>query len=109
MKKFCIEEMEKKRKSDMIIPILLFIAVMAITIKGVFYLDYMNDMQNVDLVRQSVKRAAVECYAIEGAYPSDVEYLEENYGIVIDHDKYYVEMDGFASNIMPDIEVYERY
>lgn len=109
MKKFCIEEMEKKKKLDMIIPILLFIAVMSITIKGVFYLDYMNDMQNVDLVRQSVKRAAVECYAIEGAYPSDVEYLEENYGIVIDHDKYYVEMDGFASNIMPDIEVYERY
>lgn len=109
MKKFGIEDMKKKKKTDMIVPMLLFAIVIGIVIKGAFYLDYMNDMQNVDLVRQSVKRAAVACYAIEGAYPADVEYLEENYGVVIDHDKYYVEMQGFASNIMPDIEVYERY
>lgn len=109
MKKFGMEGMEKKKKTTMIVPMLLFVIVVGIVVKGIFYLDYVNDMQNVDLVRQSVKRAAVECYAIEGAYPTDVEYLEYNYGIVIDHDKYYVEMDGFASNIMPDIEVYERY
>ena len=32
-------------------------------------------------------------------------YLEENYGVQIDHDKYNVFYDGFASNIMPDITV----
>lgn len=109
MKKFSMEGMEKKKKTTMIVPMLLFVVAIGILVKGIFYLDYVNDMQNVDLVRQSVKRAAVECYAIEGAYPADVEYLEDNYGVVIDHDKYYVEMEGFASNIMPDIEVYERY
>ena len=32
-------------------------------------------------------------------------YLEENYGVQIDHDKYNVFYDGFASNIMPEITV----
>ena len=43
--------------------------------------------------------------AIEGRYPPSVEYLEENYGVQIDHDKYNVFYDGFASNIMPEITV----
>ena len=48
---------------------------------------------------------ALVAFAIEGRYPPSVEYLEENYGVQIDHDKYNVFYDGFASNIMPEITV----
>ena len=34
-----------------------------------------------------------------------MEYLEENYGIQIDRERYYVFYEGFASNVMPDITV----
>lgn len=54
---------------------------------------------------KAITRACIQCYAIEGRYPPSVEYLEENYGIQIDHDKYNVFYDGFASNIMPEITV----
>ena len=47
----------------------------------------------------------MQCYAIEGRYPPSVDYLEENYGILIDRDKYDVFYSGFASNFMPDITV----
>ena len=53
----------------------------------------------------AIRRASVQCYAIEGRYPPSVEYLEEHYGIVVDSDKYAVFYDGFASNLMPDITV----
>ena len=55
---------------------------------------------------QAVRRASVQCYAIEGRYPPSVEYLEENYGIAIDRERYHVFYEGFASNIMPDITVF---
>ena len=42
---------------------------------------------------------------MEGRYPPSVDYLEENYGILIDRDKYDVFYSGFASNFMPDITV----
>jgi hypothetical protein len=47
----------------------------------------------------------VECYALEGRYPENVEYLIEHYNISVDESKYYVYYNVFASNIMPDITV----
>jgi len=38
-------------------------------------------------------------------YPPDVAYLEDNYGVVINHDKYIVHYDVFAGNILPNITV----
>ena len=56
-------------------------------------------------LRRAVTRASVQCYAIEGRYPPRVEYLEENYGVRIDRDRYNVFYNGFASNVMPEIVI----
>ena len=56
-------------------------------------------------LKRAVTRASVQCYAIEGRYPPSVEYLEENYGIHIDRDRYNVFYNGFASNVMPEITI----
>lgn len=55
-----------------------------------------------------LKRAIIECYALEGTYPPNIHYLESYYGIVISHEKYIVYYDIFASNIMPEFKVIER-
>ena len=56
-------------------------------------------------LREAIARASVQCYAIEGRYLPSVEYLEENYGVQIDRERYNVFYEGFASNIMPEITV----
>ncbi len=61
--------------------------------------------RGAETLRDAIRRASVQCYAIEGRYPPSVEYLEENYGIKIDKDRYDVFYSGFASNFMPDITV----
>lgn len=61
--------------------------------------------EQLNVLDQAVKRATIQCYAIEGRYPPSVEYLEEHYGLSIDRKKYYVFYDGWASNIMPDITI----
>lgn len=58
-----------------------------------------------DTLKKAITRASVQCYAIEGRYPPSVEYLEQNYGIQINREKYHVFYDGFASNVMPQITV----
>ena len=63
--------------------------------------------QETDLIRDAVRSAALTCYAVEGAYPSDVEYLRENYGLSYDAKCYAVDYDAFASNLMPEIRVVE--
>ena len=61
-----------------------------------------------DLVRSAVRRAAVTCYAVEGAYPSTLGYLKRNYGLIYDEDNYFVYYNSFASNILPEIRETER-
>ncbi|MDF2887023.1 MAG: hypothetical protein K0R23_1408 [Lacrimispora sp.] len=61
--------------------------------------------RGAETLRDAIRRASVQCYAIEGRYPPSVEYLEENYGIKIDKERYDVFYSGFASNFMPDITV----
>ncbi len=56
-------------------------------------------------LKQAVTQAAVLCYSAEGAYPDSIEYLEENYGIVIDHDKYIVHYSYSGGNIPPSVVV----
>ncbi len=61
-----------------------------------------------EMVREAVRQAALTCYAVEGAYPSRIDYLQQHYGLVFDEETYIVVYDAFASNVMPDVLVLER-
>ena len=51
---------------------------------------------------------AVECYCVEGAYPESLGYLEENYGLNVNHRDFIVTYEVFASNVAPDVRVLVR-
>ncbi len=93
---------------SIILSVVIFCAFIALLFKGLDYFGSINEAQSLELLKQSVHRATVQCYAIEGMYPAELKYLEENYGVVYDKDKYSVEYGCFASNIMPTIVVYEK-
>lgn len=59
-------------------------------------------------LEDAIRRAAVSCYATEGIYPPDVDYLKDHYGLQVDEARYNVFYDVFASNLMPDITVLEK-
>ena len=57
------------------------------------------------VLKDTILQSAVQCYAVEGSYPPSLEYLEENYGLQINHKRYLVTYDIFASNLMPQMTV----
>ncbi|HBD63290.1 MAG TPA: hypothetical protein DC038_02520 [Clostridiales bacterium] len=65
-----------------------------------------NEIEKYNILKDAIIKNAVLCYAIEGFYPPSIKYLEDNYGLVVNHDKYVVSYRIFASNIMPGIEIY---
>ncbi len=91
---------------EIIIPVIVLGIMVIVLFYGMRWFNGVNDEQNRVLTEQSLKKAAVQCYANEGMYPADVEYLCENYYVTVDTDKYNVVYDCFASNIMPVINVY---
>ncbi len=61
--------------------------------------------EDLTLVEQSIRRAAVQCYALEGSYPPSLDYLTENYGLSVDLDRFMVDYQFVASNLVPDVTV----
>ena len=59
-------------------------------------------------VRESVLDAAKQCCAVEGSYPSSLEHLEENYGLVVNRNDYVVSYEWFADNVLPSVVVSVR-
>lgn len=88
-------------KKTVIIAVLLVAAVVMMTGRA----DKGLEDERLENLAQAVHKAAVSCYAVEGFYPADIEYLKENYGLMADEEKYTVIYDAFASNILPDITV----
>ncbi len=66
------------------------------------------DDQGAAALRQAVLDAAVQCYAVEGKYPESLDRLERDYGVQINHDRYIVTYDVFASNQLPDVQVLQK-
>lgn len=83
----------------------VFAAVIVLFVTGVLRFSRQAGEEGTKTLEDGIRRASVQCYAIEGRYPPSVQYLEDNYGIKIDTDRYHVFYEGFASNIMPDITV----
>lgn len=101
----------KKSNRKTILPILLPVLATAVL------LCFLTALSNLELGRSgegkqqletALHRAAVACYAAEGIYPPDLDYLCQHYGVQIDETQYTVIYDVFASNLMPDITVLEQ-
>lgn len=88
-----------------LISLAAFVCAVGIFVSGALIFSKKADARGAETLRVAIRRASVQCYAIEGRYPPSVEYLEENYGIQIDRNRYDVFYSGFASNFMPDITV----
>ena len=84
----------------------LFPVVLLMCVLGVLgTVDAGTVQQGRENLEQALRRAAVTCYARQGAYPADLEELADYSGVQIDESRYQVFYDVFADNLMPDITV----
>lgn len=67
-----------------------------------------NDSETAKAIQLAVQQSALQCYTVEGAYPPNLAYLEENYGLRVNTTDYYVTYQAFAQNQMPDVRVTKR-
>ena len=91
-----------------ILKIAAVILVLALAVMLAGRIERSQSAEETEIVRKAIKEAAITCYAVEGAYPDDVEYLRQYYHLSYDENRYLVTYDAFASNHIPDIYVTER-
>ena len=85
------------------------IFILSILIIGIIFVGINNSVNSYDdnkleMIENNIRKALITCYSSEGFYPSDINYLKENYSLVID-DSVNVFYQAVGSNIFPDFMV----
>ena len=70
--------------ADAVIAVVLSAAVIITAVFIVRSSDESRKNENLRIIENGVRKAATECYAVEGFYPESIEYLKENYSLYID-------------------------
>lgn len=95
-------------KSAFTILVVFVLAVVAIYC--VWYVaESLSKTQNEETLAATEKaiiKSAVQCYALEGQYPTGIKYLEDNYGLTLDREKYVYHYESVGSNMVPQVSVY---
>ncbi|MBC5649025.1 hypothetical protein [Christensenella tenuis] len=89
-----------------LVPALCFAMVFLVVVFAVSDVSLSARAQERATAEEAVRRAAVQCYAIEGRYPQDVAYLQEHYGLVVDTRRYSYHLNPVGENLMPEIFVF---
>lgn len=67
-----------------------------------------NDTEQSDILTRSVNRSITACYALEGAYPPNIGYLVENYGLTYDTEQYFIDYQYIGANLRPDVTILKK-
>ncbi len=88
--------------------VLIFVVLIVAFVLLVNNITNKGTGRELEIVREAVKNASLTCYAVEGTYPDDLQYLRDHYNLSYNEDKYIVFYEPFASNVFPIIKVAER-
>jgi hypothetical protein len=89
----------------LLLSICLTFVLLVLALRAVSATQKQMAAESLRLTEESVRRAAVQCYALEGAYADNLQYLIENYGIRPDTNRFIVHYQFLGDNLLPDITV----
>ena len=87
------------------LPIVFFVVILV-----VFFI-LLGTVSDDTLARQkqsletALEHDIAQCYALEGMYPADVDYLTKHYGLTYDHDTFVIQYTFYGENLYPDYVV----
>ncbi|MCI8360052.1 MAG: hypothetical protein HFE86_01785 [Clostridiales bacterium] len=80
-------------------------ALAALLFYGLGCVSRTSEQEQKATLERAIQKSLTSCYAVEGAYPASLAYLEEHYGLMIDHEKYEVDYQTIGTNIRPSVLV----
>ena len=102
------EAKKEKKNIASFLPVILLILVLIVFYFAAGSVARTNDASEKEILQNALDRGIAQCYALEGAYPSSLSYLVENYGLTYDSEHYFIDYQYIGSNLRPDTMIIER-
>ena len=106
--RFVLQKKRRRGFINILGTIGVFVALIVLFNHGINNLTQANEEEALEAVRIAVTRAAIQFYALEGRFPPHLEYLEERFGLQLDHERFEIVYSAFGANVMPQILVTPR-
>ena len=91
-----------------ILSVFCIVAALFLFMKAVDNIGTANDAEQAQILEQALTRSITACYALEGAYPPNINYLVENYGLTYDSTEYFIDYQYIGSNLRPDVTIIKK-
>lgn len=101
-------EGRKGFQNGFFVKVIIFLGVLFVFSSGVEQLSQKTVTEQKKSMEDAIWRGITQCYAIEGRYPQNLEYLKREYGVQYDSDKFFVDYQVLGENIMPDVTIIEK-
>ena len=96
----------KLKTIQFLVMIVISVSFIGIIVSPFIKSEFEYDKIEIDIVKKTVEKYVIQCYATEGSYPPNIDYLSEHYGLILDKDKYIYEYEAVAENISPVIRIF---
>lgn len=96
------------KPSGFLLSVCIFLVVLFIFLQGLSSLSDSTARRQKESLENAITRSITYCYTVEGAYPEDLDYIKDNYGLTYDEDAFFVDYQVAGSNILPDITIIEK-
>lgn len=90
---------------NLILPVIIFGILFSFFYYGIASIAQTSAIEEKQSLETALNHAIVHFYSIEGRYPEKLDDIIKHYGITYDQNKYLVDYQPIASNIMPNITV----
>lgn len=99
---------KKKIPVGVILGIILSLLMILLIYRGIDEAKSSISDSAKDRLYEAIKNTAVHAYAIEGQYPISLDYMESHYGLRYDKERFFVDYQVIANNILPDIFIVDN-
>ncbi|MBP8989081.1 MAG: hypothetical protein KBG64_02565 [Clostridia bacterium] len=93
------------KATGVIIMLLVFILIFSFVWRSMDVMEDKSKNSALGQVRAAVEQAIMQCYALEGAYPPNLQYLKAHYGLILDFDHYSFLYEVVGENVYPIVDV----
>ncbi len=108
MNRFQKPNLKKRILQSVNFSVIFFLVIICLFLYGISAVSNSPVNDEKEILTNAINKDIVHCYAIEGMYPPSLSYIEKNYGLTYDRDKYLIDYEAIGSNIMPAVMIIER-
>ena len=108
MNRFEHSEPSVVRRFAFWLPIAAFVLLFVLFLSGIRGLSDTTAAKQKESLETALSRSIAQCYAVEGVYPEDLDYLKEYYGLTYDEETFLVDYVSYGSNLRPEVTVLRK-